>query len=165
MLAIGPFAAISLADARTERAEARKRLTEGVDPSVRMRLNRIAAETAGRDTFGLVAAEFLSNLEANGAAPATLTKNKWLLEDLAAPLANRPTAEITAAEILDLLKRIVSIGEIVTYAPPQCGQFSVRRSPIAYSLHGAPRVLALQSADAFSRASSIVRPAPPPQPP
>jgi integrase len=110
MLAIGPFPAISLSDARTKRDEARKRLMEGIDPSVQKKLNRIAAETAARNTFGLVAAEFLSNLEANGAAPATLAKNKWLLEDLAAPLANRPIAEITAAEILDLLKRIEKTG-------------------------------------------------------
>jgi integrase len=110
MLAIGPFPAISLADARAGRDEARKRLTEGVDPSVQKKLNRIAAETAAHNTFGLVAGEFLSNLEANGAAPSTMAKNKWLLEDLAAPLANRPIAEITAAEILDLLKRIEKSG-------------------------------------------------------
>ena len=74
------------------------------------KLDRIAAETAARNTFGLIAEEFLANLEANGAAAATLAKNKWLLEDLAAPLANRPIAEITAAEILDLLKRIEKSG-------------------------------------------------------
>lgn len=110
MLALGPFPAVSLAEARIKRDAARKSLIEGVDPSVQKKLDRIAAETAARNTFGLVVAEFIANLEANGAAAATIAKNKWLLEDLAAPLSNRPIAEITAAEILDLLKRIEKSG-------------------------------------------------------
>jgi integrase len=110
MLALGPFPAVSIAEARVRRDAARKRLIEGVDPSVQKKLDRIAAETAARNTFGLVAEEFIENLEANGAAAATMAKNRWLLQDLAAPLANRPIAEITAAEILDLLKRIEKSG-------------------------------------------------------
>src|SRR5208283_4082946 len=109
-LSFGAYPTVSLAEARTKRDDAKKLMSEGVDPSVRRKLNRIAAETAARNTFGLIVAEFIANLEANGAAPATLAKNKWLLEDLAAPLANRPIAEITAAEILDLLKRIEKSG-------------------------------------------------------
>ena len=109
-LSFGPYPAVSLAEARTKRDEAKKLIADGVDPSVRKKLARIAAETAARNTFGLVASEFLLNLDANGAARSTMAKNKWLLEDLAAPLANRPIAEITAAEILDLLKRIEKTG-------------------------------------------------------
>jgi len=110
MLALGPFPAVSLAEARIKRDAARQSLIEGVDPSVQKKLDRIAAETAARNTFGLIAEEFLANLEANGTAVATLAKNRWLLQDLAAPLSNRPIAEITAAEILDLLKRIEKSG-------------------------------------------------------
>ena len=109
-LSFGRYPAVSLAEARTKRDEAKKLIADGIDPSVRKKLARIAAETAARNTFGLVAGEFLSNLEANGAARSTMAKNKWLLEDLAASLANRPIAEITAAEILDLLKRIEKTG-------------------------------------------------------
>jgi integrase len=109
-LSFGPYPTVSLAEARTKREDAKKLMSEGVDPSVQKKLDRIAAETAARNTFGLIAAEFIANLEANGAAAATMAKNKWLLEDLAAPLANRPIAEITAAEILDLLKRIEKSG-------------------------------------------------------
>jgi integrase len=43
-------------------------------------------------------------------AEITVAKNQWLLEDLARPFANRPIAEITAAEILDLLKRVEKSG-------------------------------------------------------
>ena len=109
-LSFGPYPTVSLAEARTKRDAAKKLMSEGVDPSVRKKLDRIAAETAARNTFGLIVAEFIANLEANGAAAATMAKNKWLLEDLAAPLSNRPIAEIPAAEILDLLKRIEKSG-------------------------------------------------------
>jgi integrase len=110
LLSFGPYPIVSLADARTKRDEAKKLMSDGVDPAVRKKLDRIAAETAARNTFGLIVEEFIANLESNDAAPATLAKNKWLLEDLAKPLANRPIAEITAAEILDLLKRIEKSG-------------------------------------------------------
>jgi integrase len=82
----------------------------GTDPSVRRRLDKLAAETKARNTFGAVAAEYLDNLKANGSADSTLSKNRWMLEDLAAPLSARPIAEIIPAEILDLLKRIEKTG-------------------------------------------------------
>jgi integrase len=110
MLAFGAFPTVSLADARKKRDEARKLLSDGTDPAVKRRLDRLAAATSARNTFGAVAEEYIANLEANGAAPSTMSKNRWLLEDLAAPLAKRPIAEITAAEILDLLKRIEKSG-------------------------------------------------------
>ena len=110
LLSFGPYPDLSLSDARAKRDEAKRLLAEGTDPAVRKKLDRIAAETAARNTFGLIVEEFLANLEANGAATSTMAKNKWLLEDLAKPLANRPVAEITAAEILDLLKRIEKSG-------------------------------------------------------
>jgi integrase len=109
-LSFGPYPVVSLADARTKRDEAKKLISEGVDPAVRKKLNRIAAETAARNTFGAVAEEYLENLRERGAAEATIAKNKWLLEDLASPIANRPVAEITPAELLHLLKLVEKSG-------------------------------------------------------
>jgi integrase len=39
-----------------------------------------------------------------------LVKNRWMLEDLAAPLAMRPIAEIQPIEVLDVLKRVEKSG-------------------------------------------------------
>jgi integrase len=52
----------------------------------------------------------VANLEANGASPTTVEKHRWLLEDVARPIAHRPIAELTAAELLDLLKRVERSG-------------------------------------------------------
>jgi integrase len=110
MLAIGPFPAISLADARGKRDAAKKLLASGKDPSAEKRIERLAMESAARNTFGLIAAEYIENLETGGKADITVEKNRWLLLDLAKPLANRPIAEITSAELLDLLKRVEKSG-------------------------------------------------------
>jgi radical SAM protein with 4Fe4S-binding SPASM domain len=103
MLSVGAFPTVSIADARRKRDDARKLLESGTDPTAQKRLDRLAAETAARTTFGLVAEEYLANLAANGVAASTLSKIRWLLENLAKPIASRPVSEITPAEILDLL--------------------------------------------------------------
>jgi integrase len=74
------------------------------------KLDKIAAATAARNTFGDVAAEHLANLEANGTAATTMKKNRWMLQKLCTPITKRPIAEITAAEILDLLKKVEKSG-------------------------------------------------------
>jgi integrase len=110
MLTFGAFPTVSLAAARSKRDDARKLLSDGADPSAKRKLDKIAAATTAQNTFGAVAAEYLAHMEANGASESTLSKNRWMLEDLAAPLANRPIAEIVAAEILIVLKRIEKSG-------------------------------------------------------
>jgi len=110
MLALGQFPSISLAGARAKREEARSLLASGMNPSVKRKLDKIAAATAARNTFGDVAAEHLANLEANGTAATTMKKNRWMLQNLCTPIAKRPIAEITAAEILDLLKKVEKSG-------------------------------------------------------
>lgn len=110
LLSLGSYPLTTLVGARTKREEAKRLLQSGVDPSLRRKLDRIAAETATRTTFGAVAAEFLVRLETSGAATSTLSKNRWMLLDLAKPLASRPIADIIPAELLDLLKRIEQSG-------------------------------------------------------
>jgi integrase len=110
MLSFGSFPATSLANARAKRDEARKLIEAGTDPATKKRLDKLAAVNTGRNTFGVVAAEYLEHLEARGAAETTMAKNRWMLQDLAGSLTKRPIAEISAAEVLDVLKRIEKSG-------------------------------------------------------
>lgn len=109
-LSFGEYPYVSLVDARGKRDDAKRLIANGTDPGVQRKLDRIAAETATRSTFGLVAAEYIANLETIGKAPITVAKNCWLLQDLAASLASRPIADIVPAEVLDLLKRVERSG-------------------------------------------------------
>jgi integrase len=110
MLALGSYPEISLASARAKRDEARRLVAEGIDPAQRKKLDKLAAKAAASNTFGAVAAEYLEKLQVEGKAEATIEKNRWLLEDLASSLSRRPIADISPAEILDLLKRIEKTG-------------------------------------------------------
>jgi integrase len=110
MLSFGSFPATSLVEARARRDEARRLIEAGTDPAAKRRLDKIAAGNAARNTFGAVAEEYLEQLSERGAAETTRDKNRWMLQQLAAPLSKRPIAEITAAEVLDVLKRIEKSG-------------------------------------------------------
>jgi len=110
LLSYGPYPQITIAGARKKREESKNLLSEGGDPAVQKKLDNIAARTASNNTFGLVAQEYLANMVSNDAASSTLSKNKWLLLDIASPLASRPIKDISSAEILDLLKRVESSG-------------------------------------------------------
>jgi len=108
LLSYGPYPQITIAEARKKREESKKLLNEGGDPAIQKKLDNIAARTASNNTFGLVAKEYLANMASNDAASSTLSKNRWLLLDIASPLAARPINDIGSAEILDLLKRVES---------------------------------------------------------
>lgn len=110
MLTFGPFPAVTLASARRKRDDARRLVAEGIDPAQQRKAEKAAATTTAENTFGVLAAEYIGKLKEQGNAASTIEKNRWLLEDLATPLASRPVAEIKPAEILDLLKRIEKSG-------------------------------------------------------
>jgi len=110
MLALGTFPATSLSDARERRDAARKLLEAGADPSYQRKMEKIASTAAARNTFSVIVDEFLEHHAAKGSAEATKTKVRWLLKDVAAPLASRPIAAITPHEVLELLQRIERSG-------------------------------------------------------
>jgi integrase len=110
MLGLGSFPTLLLAGARSKRDNAHKLLADGIDPSQQRKLDAIARATAARNTFGELAEEHLEILRESGAAESTLNKNRWLLQDLAAPLTKRPITAITPAEILIILQRVQKSG-------------------------------------------------------
>lgn len=110
VLSFGRYPHVGLADARAKRDEAKKLIAAGTDPAEKRRIDKLVAEASQRQTFGLVAEEYIQRMEANGAAAGTITKTQWLLMDLASSLAKRPIKEIVPAEILDVLKRVEMSG-------------------------------------------------------
>ena len=110
LLSHGTYPEVSLAQAREKREAARAVLAQDRDPGVQKKLDKVAAETQARTTFKLIAEEHLQNMEDRDLAPTTLAKNTWLLMKLAEPLHSRPIAEITAAEVLHVLKGVEKSG-------------------------------------------------------
>ncbi len=110
LLSLGQYPTITLAEARVKRDEAKRLLANGQDPSVQKKLDSIDAHVKARMTFKEVADEYYETLVDKELAEATLRKKRWHIDDLAKPLHNRPIDQITAAELLHLLKPIERSG-------------------------------------------------------
>jgi integrase len=106
-LTLGVHPTVSLEDARRHRDEAKKLLARSIDPSAQRKADR----HAGKDgTFRAVAEEVIAKLEREGRAHATLSKKRWLLDFAFPAFGDRPVAEITALELLALLRKIEGRG-------------------------------------------------------
>lgn len=109
-LAFGVWPRVPLADARIKRDEARRSLASGIDPAAQAKLDRLAASVASANTFRAVAEEWLAKLEQEGRSPITLKKIRWLLSFAYTGLGNRPIADISAQELLVVLRKVEARG-------------------------------------------------------
>jgi integrase len=111
-LAIGAYPTITLKAARDKREEAKRLLASGIDPSALRRLDKQITSTG--NTFRDVAEEFLAKQEKEGRAAVTLTKKRWLLGFVYPAFGDRPVAEITALEVLSVLRQVEARGRYET---------------------------------------------------
>jgi len=109
-LALGVYPAVPLSEARSRRDEAKRLLAKGIDPSEQRKLDRQVTKAVTDSTFRNVAEEVLSKFEREGRAHVTLIKKRWLLDFAFRAFGNRPVAEITARELLALLRQIEARG-------------------------------------------------------
>ncbi len=113
-LSFGVYPEVSLAEARRRREAARTLLREGKDPMVERRVEKLSRAIAAGNTFTAIADELLAKMTREGRAGTTLKKTKWLV-DFARPLiGNRPIAEISAAEVLAVLRKVEVRGRLET---------------------------------------------------
>lgn len=111
-LTLGSYPAIGLADARGRRDEAKKKLSEGLDPSLAKKREQLAVKAAAGNTFGLIADEFIAKLRRDKRAEPTIDKNTWMLKVLAKKLLPYPITQISAKDVLDVLTAIEKSGRI-----------------------------------------------------
>lgn len=113
-LAFGSYGDVSLKEARAKRDEARKHLANGVDPSMHAKLGRIARQATAANTFQVLADEYLTKLRREERSPVTITKTVWLLNMARIDLRTRPISEISAAEVLAVLRKVENRGHLET---------------------------------------------------
>lgn len=131
LFALGQYPATSLADARIKRDKAKKLLGEGIDPSADRKEERRIARISRANTFEAVAQELMDKFEAEGNAPATLRKKRWLLDFAVKEFGKRPIAQIKAPEILDALRKIEKRGRHETATRARSAIGAVFRFAIA----------------------------------
>lgn len=107
-ISLGTYPTVSLKEARARRNHARKLLSDGIDPSAARR----AQKSAQADTFEAVAREWHAKQAPTwkpGHAETVMTR---LEQDVFPWLRDRPTSEVTAPELLTVLRRIEARGAI-----------------------------------------------------
>ncbi|WP_028081319.1 tyrosine-type recombinase/integrase [Solimonas soli] len=122
-ISLGPYPDVPLALARERRDEARRLLAAGIDPSAERREARAAVAAATINTFEAVAREWLA--KQRHLARATHDKARIMLEQMAFPwIGGRPIGEITAPELLAVVRRVEERGRIETAQrlKQRCGQ-------------------------------------------
>jgi integrase len=109
-LALGIYPCVSLLQARSARDEAKKLLASGIDPSVQRKTERQIGKAVASNSFRAIAEEAVAKLEREGRAHVTIAKKRWLLDFAFPAFGDRPVSEITAKELLDLLREIEGRG-------------------------------------------------------
>ncbi len=113
-LALGVYPEVGLASAREKRDTARKQLAAGIDPSHQRKLDKLATTIKLGNTFRAVAEELVDKLTREGRAQVTLDKMRWMLGFAYPYIGERPIAEITAPEVLAVLRSVEARGRYET---------------------------------------------------
>lgn len=105
-LSIGKYPEISLKAAREKRDDARRMLSDGIDPAAAKRQAIVEATIGAATTFRLVADEFIDKMEREGKKAVTIKKARWFRDLVDHDIGHRPVSEITPHEILVSLRKI-----------------------------------------------------------
>lgn len=113
-LALGAYPLVSLKDARAKRDEAKRLLADGQDPGAVRQAEKARSLELAANSFEAVAREWIArHLDAK--APGHRDKVVRRLErDVFPYLGRRPVADITAPDILTVLRRIENRGVLET---------------------------------------------------
>jgi hypothetical protein len=123
------YPGVGLKDARDAREAARKTLAHGQDPSQVKKASKAANAEAGANSFAAIARELLEKKGRDRKAAATLRKFEWFMSFALPGFGSRPIGEISAREVLTVLKEVeardihetahklrTAIGDVFRYA-------------------------------------------------
>lgn len=106
MISFGRWPEVSIADARRLRDEARMKLRDGINPSAARRQARLEREVSSGNTFAAVATDWIE-ANRNEWMPSHVERVQSSLDrDILPALGARPIADISAAEVLAVVKRV-----------------------------------------------------------
>ena len=105
-LSFGSWPEVSIAEARQRRDEARAKLRRGINPSAERREAKVAARVAKTMSFRAVAEDWIE-INRNDWIPSHVVRvQSSLRRDILPSLGHRPISEISAAEVLAVLRRV-----------------------------------------------------------
>lgn len=113
-LALGSYPEVGLAEARKRRDAARASLERGVDPGLERKQEKAAARVSAANTFEAVALEYITKMEAEGRASATLAKARWFLALLKPAIGSMPVSTVDPQMLLAALRKLEDKGNYET---------------------------------------------------
>ncbi|CAG4907405.1 tyrosine-type recombinase/integrase [Paraburkholderia gardini] len=124
LLALGAYPEVSLKDARERRDDARKQLAKGADPGATRKAEKASKVGRAADSFEVIAREWFAKFKPAWAESHSSKVIQRLQNDVFPWLGARPIAEVTAPELLTVLRRIEERGALDTAlrAKQNCGQ-------------------------------------------
>ena len=124
LLAFGVYPDISLADARERRAEAQRLLAKGNDPADAKRTAKRLSQQRNAHSFEAVAREWYDKGKHKWASSSRINKLSRLERHVFPRIGFRPVAEITAPDVLAMLRMVEARGTLDTakHVRQMCGQ-------------------------------------------
>ncbi|WP_417255066.1 tyrosine-type recombinase/integrase [Celeribacter sp.] len=154
-LSLGAYPAISLAQARKFKDEARALIAQEIDPSeAKQEAKRAKRESQG-NTFAKIGVAFLEKQRKEGKSKATLDKTTYHLKLANADFGRKPITEITAPMILRTLRKQEAKGNHETAHRLRARIGSVFRYAVASGLAETDPTYALK--DALIRPTRVHR--------
>lgn len=123
-LALGPYPAITLADARERREEARKLLANGVDPGNIKKAQKAARLERAANSFEVLAREWYEKQTGTWSDSHGVRILRRFERDVFPLIGGLPVADITAPVLLEAIRKIEARGAVETAhrAMQNCGQ-------------------------------------------
>jgi integrase len=123
-ISLGVYPDVGLAEARDRREQARKQVAAGIDPAQQRRAEKIALVERSENTFEAIAREWFAMFSPKWVTTHSNKVIGRLEKDLVPWLGSRPIRDITAPEVLSVLRRIAARGadETARRALQDCGR-------------------------------------------
>ena len=124
LLALGVYPEVSLADARDSRTQAHRALAAGNDPGELKKEAKRLITLRAANSFESIAREWMENCKHKWALPSYRRTLARLERHVLPKLGQRPVAEITAAEVLTMVRAVEARGTLDTahVVMQLCGQ-------------------------------------------
>jgi len=124
LLSLGTYPDVSLKDARERRDNARKQLADGIDPSNARKAQKSLRQEQVANSFEAVSREWYAKYSTNWVEAHGSRIIRRLERDIFPFLGSRPIADITAPELLQVVRKIEARGALETAhrALGNCGQ-------------------------------------------
>ena len=105
LLSFGKYPLVPLSRARELCLEAKRQLTEGIDPRAEAHAARAEYLAKHEHTFGKIAEEYLNKRSKEGLSKVTLQKKAWFIRRASAHIGGVPVKELTAQIVLIPLRK------------------------------------------------------------